>query len=470
VNSAPDTVLVRANALPVADAGPDQQVMVGSTVTLDGTGSSDPDGGPISYEWAFTSTPNGSGATLQNATTAGPSFVPDAPGDYSVQLTVTDSANASAIDFVTITASSLATLPPTVTLQPADVTVQAGEMSTFTAAASGTPAPAAKWQVSTDGGGTFTDVAGATSATLSFATTPQDNGKKFRLVFSNVAGTATTSAATLTVTVTAIDELVLVSDEAILNAAPLMAPLTNRIVDADTLVQFTAVAVDPGDTVTFTLMGAPAGAAINPATGAFTWTPTEAQAPGSYRFTIVATDGGGLTAEQPLTITVRPFTHSFDEAVLVSDDVMLNGAPALTPFANLTVDADTLVQFTAVAVDPGDTVTFTLMGAPAGAAINPATGTFTWTPTEAQAPGSYRFTVVATDSGGLTAEQPITITVPPFVHLFEESITVTDTADVTALPIVTLTAPVPDASESGPIPATFRFARTGDISAGLAVS
>jgi hypothetical protein len=88
---------------------------------------------------------------------------------------------------------------PAVTAQPASQTVVAGSVVTFTAAASGTPAPAVQWQVSTDGGKTFTDIRGATSTTLTFTASLSAGGREYRAVFSNAVGTATTSAASLTV-------------------------------------------------------------------------------------------------------------------------------------------------------------------------------------------------------------------------------------------------------------------------------
>ena len=79
------------------------------------------------------------------------------------------------------------------------MTVDAGSMATFTATASGIPTPTVQWQVSTDGGATFTDIAGATSTTYSFTATADENGDEYQAVFTNIAGTATTNAATLTV-------------------------------------------------------------------------------------------------------------------------------------------------------------------------------------------------------------------------------------------------------------------------------
>src|SRR5207248_2620483 len=88
---------------------------------------------------------------------------------------------------------------PTITTQPTNQTVTAGQTATFTAAATGSPTPTVQWQVSTDGGVTFSNISGATSTTLSFTTTLSQSGNKYRAVFTNSAGSATTTAATLTV-------------------------------------------------------------------------------------------------------------------------------------------------------------------------------------------------------------------------------------------------------------------------------
>ena len=108
------TPAIAQNSPPVANAGPDQAVFVGATVFLDGSGSSDVDGDPITYSWSLISIPSGSGTTLLNPTTVNPTFVADRPGSYVVQLIVNDGVGSSAPDTVTISASiSAATSVPT---------------------------------------------------------------------------------------------------------------------------------------------------------------------------------------------------------------------------------------------------------------------------------------------------------------------------------------------------------------------
>jgi hypothetical protein len=89
---------------------------------------------------------------------------------------------------------------PSITRQPSSQTVTAGSTATLTAAASGYPPPTVQWQVSTNGGSTWSDIGGATSTEYSFTATGADSGKRFRAVFTNSMGAATTTAATLTVT------------------------------------------------------------------------------------------------------------------------------------------------------------------------------------------------------------------------------------------------------------------------------
>lgn len=92
-----------------------------------------------------------------------------------------------------------ATSAPTITSNPSSQTVTAGQAASFTAATTGSPAPSVQWQVSSNGGASFTNIAGATSTTYSFTTTTSQSGNQYRAVFTNSVGSATTGAATLTV-------------------------------------------------------------------------------------------------------------------------------------------------------------------------------------------------------------------------------------------------------------------------------
>ena len=101
-DSPPDRIRVRVtNTPPEADAGGDRKAAVDETIHLDGTGSSDPDGDPISYQWHFAlPRPTTGTAELIDADTVTPSFVAYAPGDYSIELVVSDGASDSAPDVI----------------------------------------------------------------------------------------------------------------------------------------------------------------------------------------------------------------------------------------------------------------------------------------------------------------------------------------------------------------------------------
>jgi len=80
------------NAFPVAVVGEDQDVAVGTKVTLDGSASYDPDGGDLTYTWTQSSGPD---ATLDDANIAKPSFTPSEDGEYVFALTVNDGTEDS---------------------------------------------------------------------------------------------------------------------------------------------------------------------------------------------------------------------------------------------------------------------------------------------------------------------------------------------------------------------------------------
>ncbi len=90
------------------------------------------------------------------------------------------------------------------------------------------------------------------------------------------------------------------------NTSPILATIPSQTVTEGVLLTFTASATDadlPANNLTYSLVGGPTGASINTSSGVFTWTPTEAQGPVTYNFTIRVNDGS-LTHEQPVAVTV----------------------------------------------------------------------------------------------------------------------------------------------------------------------
>lgn len=93
---------VAVDAPPEASAGDDIGAAVGKLVTLDGTGSSDPNGDQIFYKWGVVQRPDGASISLEGDDTATPSFTPEVAGRYVFQLTVFTANDASDSDTVTV--------------------------------------------------------------------------------------------------------------------------------------------------------------------------------------------------------------------------------------------------------------------------------------------------------------------------------------------------------------------------------
>ncbi len=174
---------------------------------------------------------------------------------------------------------------PTITSQPSNQTVTANQTATFTVAATGNPAPTYQWQNAATGA----NISGATSASyVTPATTPGDNGSKFRVVVSNSAGSMTSSTVTLTVDY----------------APTITGQPTNRTVLVNQMATFSVTATG-NPAPTYQWQNAATSANIPGATSAsYTTAPTMIADSGST-FQVVVTNSLGSQTSRVATLTVN---------------------------------------------------------------------------------------------------------------------------------------------------------------------
>ncbi len=185
--------LTVAQALSVTGEPASQSVCAGSGVSFTGAAAGFP---TPSVQWQVSTDGGQTWSDLAGATSDTLSFTADASQNgYEYRALLTNSAGSVATNAATLTVN----VGPAITAQPASQSANAGQTVTFTATASGSPAPGIQWQVSSDGGVTWTDLSGATSPTLTFTAQSAESGNLYRAVFTNGCGSATTDAASLTV-------------------------------------------------------------------------------------------------------------------------------------------------------------------------------------------------------------------------------------------------------------------------------
>jgi hypothetical protein len=216
------------------------------------------------------------------------------------------------------------------------------------------------------------------------------------------------------------------------NAPPVLASIGNKSGDEGTPLTFVASATDP-DTppqqLTYALdPGAPAAATINPANGAFAWTPAENDGPGVYTVTVRVTDNGSPAQSDSESITI-----TVNEA---------NRAPTLNAITDQTITELATLNVTNVASDadvPAHKLTFALVNGPSGLSVNETSGVLSWNPTEAQGPSTNTVVVRVFDNGtpSLSATQSFKVfvnetnTEPALNPLADRTITELTTLNVT---------------------------------------
>lgn len=394
-------------SVPVTTAGPTNQTPVadftftpinpnvGQAVSFDGSGSSDSDGTIASYSWAFGDSGTETGAIV--------SHTYDSADTFTVTLTVTDNEGATDTETRTITINEPSVNnPPSLTVP--DSPVPGNELSeiSFTISASDLDTGQTVTLVCNEcgsRGAVFTATPG-NPASGTFRWTPTeaqgaDNDYVFTFVATDSGSPVGSDTTTLTVHVNEV------------NVPPVLISIGSKTAQETTTLSFTATASDndlPTQTLTFSVGLAdsgnfPTGATVT-SSGTFAWTPTAAQGPGTYRARITVTDG---------------LLEDFEEITVTVTEPAANNPPVLATIGNQQVNEGETLTFSVTATDSdgGQTVTLSASGLPSGATFNPSTGQFSWTPTEAQGPGTFTVTFTATDNGtpSRSTTQTITITV-----------------------------------------------------------
>ena len=167
----------------------------GTTATFDATASGSP---APSTQWQFSTNAGQTWTSIAGATSSQYSVTATKSSEsgYEYRALFTNAAGATPSEAATLTVQKA----PAVSKQPSGATAEEGHSASFEATASGFPAPTVQWEVSTDAGASWGQVAGATSDQLTIADAKtSEDGDQYRAVFENVAGKATSEAAKLTV-------------------------------------------------------------------------------------------------------------------------------------------------------------------------------------------------------------------------------------------------------------------------------
>ena len=385
-----------ATAVPVVTLDPtDLTVNSGQTATFTATAS----GGPVpTVQWQSSS--NGSAFT-------------DIPGATSTTLSFTATSAQTGFTYHAVFTNSQGTVTtkdakltvntgPVVTTNPTSQTATAGQSVTFTAAADGSPAPTVQWQLSTNGGTTYTDISGATSATLSVTATAGQDGTLYRAVFTNIAGATPTTAAKLSVI-----------------SAPFVTlnPLSQTI--------------PVGQTVTFT-----AAASGNPAAtvqwrvstdGGATYTNIAGATSTSLSFVTTATQKGNLY--------LAVFTNSSGFVQTSAAVLGVLSAPVITqnPVSQSVIVGNSVTFTAAAAGNPTPTVQWQVSTNNGGSYSN-ITGATSATYTLAVAAGmnGYRYRAVFTNTSGSANTTAATLTALKLPAITQDPANVTVVSSQTA--------------------------------------
>jgi Pectate lyase superfamily protein/Abnormal spindle-like microcephaly-assoc'd, ASPM-SPD-2-Hydin/Purple acid Phosphatase, N-terminal domain/Immunoglobulin domain len=359
---------------------------------------------PFTYQWQKNS------VAITGATSSSYTTPVTTSSDNGAQFTAVVSNTAgSATSSAAILTVNAAPVAPSITTQPASQTVTAGQTASFSVVATGTAPLNYQWQKNS------VAITGATSSSYTTpVTTSSDNGAQFTVVVSNTVGSATSSAAILTV-----------------NAAPVAPSITTQPASQSvTTGQTASFNVAATGTSPLAYQWQKNSVAISGATSSSYTTPVTTSSDNGAQFTVVISNtvGNVTSSAATLTVTVAPVapsiatqpasqtvtagqTASFSVAATGTaplnyqwqkNSVAIGGATSSSYTTPVTTSSDNGAQFSVVVSNTAGSITsstaiLTVNAAPVAPSITtqPASQTVT-----AGQPAS--FSVVATGTAPLT--------------------------------------------------------------------
>lgn len=328
------TELGDENTAPQASAATASTVVVGTTVSLDGSASSDADGDDLGYAWTLLSMPTGSAAQLTDGNTVQASFEADEPGTYVAELQVSDGTESDA-DTVEVTATN----QTPVALALPDTTVALDSTVQLDGSASSDPdghALTFSWVLEAPSGSS----AALSDPTAETPTFTADVEGVFRAILTVDDGWESSSD---TAEVTAIDP----------GAAPVIGAVgTEGDIAMDVPHQVFVEATDAdGNALTYTwsLASGPGSLSFPDSAGAAAADTANIQvdAPGAYEIEIAVSDGFNVTTD---TLEIQAYDRALGDVGADTTLIRLLNAPYLVP-ASVSVSA-------ALTIQPGVTVEF----------------------------------------------------------------------------------------------------------------
>jgi hypothetical protein len=374
------------NAAPTANAGIDQNVNEGITVTLDGSNSSDPDDGISSYSWIQTA---GTPVTLSNANTAKPTFTSPDVGtggtSLTFQLTVTDKGGLQDTDDCIVNISWI-NVAPTASAG-ADQTVDEGITVTLDGSNSSDPDDGISSYSWIQTAGTSVTLSDATAAKPTF-TSPdvgtQGEALTFQLTVTDNGGLQGTDTVIVNVSW--------------INAAPTAHAGIDQNTSAGATVTLDGSnSSDPDDGIASYLWAQTAGTSVTLSSATAvkpTFTAPDVETGGSISLTfqLTVTDNGGLQDTDTCIVNVS----------------WQNIAPTANAGADQTVDEGVTVTLDGSgSSDPDDGIASYLWAQTAGTSVTLSSTTVaqpTFTAPDVGIEGeSFTFQLTVTDVGGLQA-------------------------------------------------------------------